>query len=68
MMMLVTVEGGHAIARTDASGQVETLSFPFEDRLVAERFLAIARYDLGFVPSALPHVAERFRAPLVECP
>ena len=58
-LVLVCVDGGWAIARHTDEG-LEQLSFPWEDKEKAREFLAITRVDLGFVPSALPHVLKRF--------
>jgi hypothetical protein len=60
-LRLKSVEGGFAIARWSERGELEQLSFPFATIDAATQFLAIARYDLGFIPSALPHVLMRFQ-------
>jgi hypothetical protein len=41
-------------------GEIEQLSFPFESMKMAQEFCAIANYDNRFIPSALPHIRERF--------
>jgi hypothetical protein len=59
---LIIVEDGIAIGRTNEKGELEQLSFPFETIEKAQQFLTIANYGLKFIPSALPHVQERFNA------
>jgi hypothetical protein len=41
-------------------GALEQLSFPFESIKKAQEFCAIANYGNRFIPSALPHIRERF--------
>jgi hypothetical protein len=60
-LRLKNVEGGFAIARWSERGELEQLSFPFPSIDTARRFLAIANYRLGFIPSVLPHILERFQ-------
>lgn len=57
---LIVSENGVAIGRTNEQGELEQLSFPFDNIEKAQQFLAIANYSLKFIPSALPHVQERF--------
>jgi hypothetical protein len=42
-------------------GELEQLSWPFPSMKKAQEFCAIANYDLLFIPSALPHILERFK-------
>jgi hypothetical protein len=42
------------------NGEIEQLSFPFESMKKAQEFCAIANYEHRFIPSALPHIRERF--------
>jgi hypothetical protein len=42
-------------------GSLEQLSWPFESMKKAQKFCAIANYEHRFIPSALPHVLERFK-------
>lgn len=60
-LRLKNVEGGVAIARWSERGELEQLSFPFPSADHARRFLAIANYELGFIPSALPHILKRLQ-------
>jgi hypothetical protein len=60
-LRLKIVEGGYAIARWSENGFLEQLSFPFDSIEKAREFLAIASYELRFIPSILPSIAERFK-------
>lgn len=59
-LRLKIVEGGYAIARWSEQGFLEQLSFPFDCIEKAREFLAIASYELKFIPSVLPHIQQRF--------
>lgn len=59
-LRLKIVEGGYAIARWSEHGFLEQLSFPFETIEKAREFLAIANYELRFIPSILPSIQQRF--------
>lgn len=58
-LALVETDQGWAIALRHEKGELEQLSFAFPSKALAERFQAITRVDLGFVPSALPAIAKR---------
>lgn len=60
-LRLKIVEGGYAIARWSEQGFLEQLSFPFDCIEKARQFLAIANYDLKFIPSVLPEIQQRFK-------
>jgi hypothetical protein len=60
-LRLKNVEGGVAIARWSERGELEQLSHAFDSAERARRFLAIASYELGFIPSALPHIMKRLQ-------
>jgi hypothetical protein len=59
-LRLKIVEGGYAIARWSENGFLEQLSFPFDSIEKAREFLAIASYELRFIPSILPCIQQRF--------
>lgn len=59
-LRLKIVEGGYAIARWSEKGFLEQLSFPFDCIEKAREFLAIASYELKFIPSVLPEIQQRF--------
>jgi hypothetical protein len=48
------VDDGWAIALKHEKGEPEQLSFPFACMEIAQQFLSIANYSLGFIPSILP--------------
>ena len=60
-LRLKIVDGGYAIARWSEKGFLEQLSFPFETIEKAREFLAIASYELRFIPSVLPSIDQRFK-------
>jgi len=60
ILCLKNTGNGWAIARMLDDGEIEQLSFPFESMKKAQEFCAIANYDNRFIPSALPHIRERF--------
>ena len=61
ILCLKNTEKGWAIARMLDDGELEQLSWPFPSMKKAQEFCAIANYDLLFIPSALPHILERFK-------
>jgi hypothetical protein len=61
ILCLLHTEGKWAIARMMPGGSLEQLSWPFENMKKAQKFCAIANYEHRFIPSALPHILERFR-------
>lgn len=56
------VDSGWAIAVKHEKGELEQLSFPFDCIETAQRFLSIANYDLGFIPSVLPEKGKALAA------
>ncbi len=60
ILCLKETKNGWTIARVLDDGALEQLSFPFESIKKAQEFCAIANYDNRFIPSALPHIRERF--------
>jgi hypothetical protein len=60
-LRLKIVEGGYAIARWSEQGFLEQLSFPFDSIEKAREFLAIASYELRFIPGVLPSIDKRFK-------
>jgi hypothetical protein len=60
ILCLKETKNGWTIARVLENGELEQLSFPFGSMEKAQKFCAIANYDNRFIPSALPHIRERF--------
>ena len=61
ILCLKETKSGWTIARMLDDGELEQLSFPFPSMEKAQKFCAIANYDNRFIPSALPHIRERFK-------
>lgn len=52
-LIITPCSGGWCIAERTSEG-FKQISYPWKSKEQAEAFLAIARPDLGFIPSALP--------------
>ena len=55
--VVASCNGGYCLGFQKENGSFEPASYAWPTKAEAEAFLRIARPDLGFIPSQLPHRA-----------